>query len=98
MSYRRRTRATAPRWLYLISFVAITLLALALMLSKVFGWIDGMGSVANYIERIALAFAIVVPAFLSYYQARSMNLGWFVVWIISIILVIVFYILAWMPF
>ncbi|MCL2062008.1 MAG: hypothetical protein FWH03_05220 [Firmicutes bacterium] len=104
---RRRTVRTSrgsTGWLQLFSFIAIMLLALALMLSWLLmalgvgthvaglGWGAGF---AGWLSRIAIAMALTVPMFLSYYEARRQGTVWFVLWVIAIILVVVFYVLGW---
>ena len=87
--------------LAILSFIAILLLGLALMLGMVFGWIGNMNGFRGWIERIALAIAIVVPLILSgryairRWRDRSRSgTVWFVLWIIAVILVVVFYVLG----
>lgn len=98
MSRRTTTSRSTPGWLKLFSFIAVMLLGLALVISVVLGkWIhvSGAVSVAKWIEKIAIAIALVVPLFLSYYEARyNKSQVWFILWIIAVILIVVFYILA----
>ncbi len=81
-------------WLALFSFIAVMLLGLALAISLVLGkWVNGAESVAAWIQRIAIAIALVVPLIYSYYEARRHGTVWFVLWVIAVILIVVFYIL-----
>ena len=91
---RRRSGGGTGQWMPFLSFVAILLLGLALMLIFTIGRVWGdFASIGRIIERIAIAIALIVPLILSYYEARSRGTVWFVLWVISMILVIVFYIL-----
>lgn len=82
-------------WLALFSFVAVMLLGLALMLSFIFSKLNiGGASLPGIIERIGLGIALIAPAVLSYREARKQSTGWFVLWVIAVILVVVFYILG----
>lgn len=94
---KRSSSRSSGSWLALFSFVAVMLLGLALVLSFVFGWIDGMGNVVGYIERVALGIAICIPLVLSYHEARRKSQTWFILWVIATVLVVVFYILGWVP-
>lgn len=92
----RRTVRSNTGWLSLVSFIAVMLLGLALLISficKVTKLNDG--NISYYIERVAFAIAIIVPVFLSYYEARRKTTGWFVCWIIATVLIVIFYILNW---
>ena len=80
-------------WLALFSFVAVMLLGLALMISFICSALDGNESVSSFIERIAFGIAMVVPAVMSYREARRKTSVWFVLWVIAVVLVVVFYIL-----
>lgn len=84
-------------WLALFSFVAVMLLALALVLSFIFGWIDAVAGAAAYIERVAMGIAISVPLVLSYREARRQSQTWFIIWVVAAVLVVIFYILGWVP-
>lgn len=81
-------------WLSLFSFVAIMLLGLALMLAFIFDALKVNESISTWIERIALAIAMIVPAVMSYREARKKTTVWFVLWVIAVVLVVVFYILG----
>ena len=96
MARRSSSRSTGS-WLALFSFIAVMLLGLALVLSFVFGWIDGMGGIVGYIERVALGIAICIPLVLSYHEARRKSQTWFILWVVATVLVVVFYILGWTP-
>ena len=91
MARRSSSRSTGS-WLALFSFIAVMLLGLALVLSFVFGWID-----VGYIERVALGIAICIPLVLSYHEARRKSQTWFILWVVATVLVVVFYILGWIP-
>jgi ABC-type xylose transport system permease subunit len=69
------------------------LLGLALLLSWILSALGLSTDVARWIENIAIAIALIIPLFLSYYEARRRGTAWFVLWIIAVILVIVFYVL-----
>ena len=96
MARRSSSRSTGS-WLALFSFIAVMLLGLALVLSFVFGWIDGMGGIVGYIERVALGIAICIPLVLSYHEARRKSQTWFILWVVATVRVVVFYILGWIP-
>ena len=96
MARRSSSRSTGS-WLALFSFIAVMLLGLALVLSFVFGWIDGMGGIVGYIKRVALGIAICIPLVLSYHEARRKSQTWFILWVVATVLVVVFYILGWIP-
>ena len=99
MSRRHRNRGGrgSGDLLALLAFIAIMLLGLALMLRFILGAIDSVNDgISGWIERVALAIAIFIPALLSYREARRRGTVWFVLWVIAIILVVVFYILAWL--
>ena len=96
MARRSSSRSTGS-WLALFSFIAVMLLGLALVLSFVFGLFVGMGGVVGYIERVALGIAICIPLVLSYHEARRKSQTWFILWVVATVLVVVFYILGWIP-
>lgn len=92
----RRTVRSNTGWLSLLSFIAVMLLGLALTISFICNATKlDTGKIASYIERVALAIAIIVPVFLSYYEARRKTTVWFVLWVIATVLIVVFYILNW---
>ncbi len=89
----RYTNSGGGGWLKLLAFIAVMLLGLALMLSFILNKLGLATDVASWIERVAVAIALVTPLFLSYYKARSLGTAWFVLWIIATVLVVVFYVL-----
>lgn len=94
MARRSTTRSTGG-WLSFFSFLAIMLLGLALAISFICSQLGVNEQISNWIERIAFGIAIVVPVFMSYYEARRKTTVWFVLWVIATVLVVVFYILRW---
>jgi hypothetical protein len=71
------------------------LAGLGLAISLVLGeYIDVTGAkdIANWIQSVAIAIALIVPMCYSYYYVRGKSSAWFVLWIIAIILMVVFYI------
>lgn len=92
----RRTVRSNSSWLSVLSYVAVMLLGLALTITFICKMTKlSAGNVPYYIERVALAIAIIVPVFLSYYEARRKTTVWFVLWVIATVLIVVFYILNW---
>jgi len=98
---RRSSRGSSETWhiLAVMSFIAVLLLGLALMLGVIFSRTGGGGNFANWIERIAIGIAIIVPIIMSGYFAISQwrsgkksGVVWFVLWIIALVLVVVFYV------
>ena len=95
------TRGTGD-FLTFLSFLAIMLLGLALALAALFNWLAGLETfsfeigrtLAHWIERIAIAIALVIPLALSFREARARGTAWFVLWIIAVLLVVSCYILG----
>ncbi len=83
--------AKSSGWLINLSaFVAVILIGLSLILSK----IGALGSVANAFLVIANVIAYLVVSVVSFfYVANKKNVWLWVVWIISIVLIILFYVL-----
>lgn len=95
MARRSGSGRSTGGWLRFFAFVSIMLLGLALAISFIFNRLGVAESISTWITRIALGIAILIPAFLSYYEARNKSTVWFVLWIIAVVLVAVFYILPW---
>jgi hypothetical protein len=110
MARRTTRRSSGGRgtgdFLIFLSFVAVLLLGLALALSftlRALYEAPGVHFTTNahdIIERVAIALALSIPLFLSYREARLRGRGWFICWIIAVILIIVSYVLAivWITF
>lgn len=100
MAKKTKTRTTYTRsagsWLSVFSYIAVMLLGLGITISVVFGWINNatINGVAAWIKHIAIAIALIVPLFYSYYEARRHGTTWFILWIVAVILVVVFYVLG----
>lgn len=91
---RRSSHQQVPSWLYKLSFLSVMLLALALAVAGIFGFIESLKIVAYWIEKVALLFAVIVPCFMSYYHARVKTKGWYYLWIAAVIIVAVCYVLV----
>lgn len=78
----------------LIALVAVMLLALAFMVSFIFGWIDAVRSVAGIITKIATAIALIITIAASYPAARRRGKTWFILWLVAAIIVFAAYILG----
>lgn len=83
----------APKWLRTLAFVSVMIMGLGIAVATILGKISSdFSRVGNWIQRIAIAIGLIVPMFWSYYEARMRGTVWFVLWIISIILIVVFYV------
>ena len=84
------------------AFVAVMMLAVALVISLILGPsglnVSGAEGVARWIRDIAIAIALIIPLIMSFRYAisrwregRRAGVVWFVLWIVAIILIVVFY-------
>ena len=74
----------------LCAFVAVVLIGLSLILSK----IGALGEVANAFMVIANVIAYIVVSVVSvFYVARKKNIWLWIIWIVAIVLIVVSYIL-----
>ena len=96
MATRRTSTHTysIPRMLRMLSFVSVMLLGLAITISAILGWIGTAAKIAGYIREIALLIGIIVLCWYSYYDAVTRTRGWFIAWVIAVVLIVVFYILG----
>jgi len=100
MSNRRR--GGTGDGLSFFSLIIIIVLGAALATSLTLGIIhasvrtagtEWLMHVAFWTERIAVAFALVIPIMFSYREARARGTAMFIVWIISVIIIAVVYLL-----
>ncbi len=97
----RRTVYTysARSWMFPLSFWLVVIIGAAMALVAIMHLI-GVGAfdaAANWIKSICTAIALIIPVVMSYQVARHKGTGWFVLWIIFVILIIFGVILAPMP-
>lgn len=83
--------AKSSGWLVNLSaFVAVVLIGISLMLSK----INAMGQVANAFLIIANVISYLVVCVVSFfYIARKKNVWLWIVWVVSIVLIIISYVI-----
>ena len=94
MSRKERRKGGSGDFLAFLSFVAVLLLGLALLLSWVLSFFELSTTIAGWISSIAIGIALIVPLFLSFREARARGNVWFILWIIAALLVAAFYILT----
>lgn len=78
-----------------LSYIAVALIAVALILSKIFGSFDGLMSVASAMTLVAQIIAYSIVAVYAYSYARTKkHIAWMIAYIIFVIAIIVFLILG----
>ena len=78
-----------------LSYIAVALIAVALVLFKIFSSFDGLTSIANAMEKVAQIIAYSIVAVYAYSYARSKkHIGWMIAYIIFVIAIIVFLVLG----
>ena len=98
MATRRTSRRTytysIPSFLRTLSYVVVLLLALAITIGAILGWWKEFAQIAGYIKGIAMTIGLIVLCWYSYYDARTRNSTWFIIWVVAVVIVIVFQILC----
>ena len=81
-----------------IAFIAVVLMGIWLAIHFIInqtGWVTLEGRMVNLLNFVAIALGAVVALYYSYFWARNAKWkGWFIVWVIALILVVVFLILG----
>lgn len=80
----RITLAKFSWWMVVIIGVVMCVLGICKMIG-----VSGLDSAGKYIINVCCALALIVPLILSYRVARGKSTGWFVFWIICVILIVV---------
>lgn len=80
-------------WLALFSYIAVMLLGLSLAITLVVTKvIPESASLAQKISKIAIGISLIPVMVLSYRESRKQKQVWFILWVISVVLVAVFYV------
>lgn len=79
------------KFLNVLAYISIVLVAAALVLSKILGWAKAGADVASAVRLIANILAYFVTAIAAFYYVRSKKNIWFtIVYIVALVLIIVF--------
>jgi|GEM_PF-1460639 len=96
---RRTRRAGSGDFLAIFSLIIIIVLGFALATVLTFRLLghftpapQALLSVALWVERLMIALALSIPLVFSFREAKLRGGAWFVLWIISLILIIVCYV------
>lgn len=76
--------------LNLLSYFAVIMVGVALLVSWALGFIDGAGKVAGALRVIAEVLSYVVLACYSFSFARAKGVWWLVAWAVAVVLIVVF--------
>ncbi len=78
-----------------LAYVAIALIAVALILGWLFGAVGLSSAVVSAMQTVAQVIAYAITAVFAFYYAKSRkNIGWMIAYIIFVIAIIVFFILG----
>lgn len=79
------------KFLNVLAYVSIVLVAVALVVSKILGWAEAGQSIASAMRLVANILAYLITAIAAYYYVRSKKNVWFtIIYIVSLVLIIVF--------
>ena len=79
------------KFLNILAYVSIVLVAVALVISKILGWAKAGEDIASAMQLVANILAYFITAIAAFYYVRNKKNVWVtVVYIVSLILIIVF--------
>lgn len=85
------------RWRHFVNFlayIAVIMIGVALALSFILSKVGISSTIVDSISKVAYALACVIVCIASFYYARSKRNAWFfILWIISTVLIVVFMVL-----
>ena len=78
-----------------LSYIAVALIAVALILGKIFSAFDLSSSLVGAMTLVAQIIAYSIVAIYAYFYARSRkHIGWMIAYIIFVIAIIIFFVLG----
>ncbi len=79
------------KFLNILAYISIVLVAVALVLSKILGWAKAGQDIASAMQLVANILAYFITAIAAFYYVRSKKNIWFtIVYIVCLVLIIVF--------
>lgn len=79
------------KFLNILAYISIVLVAVALVLAKVLGWAKAGQDIASAMRLVANVIAYLITAIAAFYYVRSKKNIWFtIVYIVALVLIIVF--------
>ena len=72
-----------------MAFVALCIAGIALLVSKILGWLNAGVQFANILNQVAYVLAFVVTAVAAFYYVRTKrSVAWTVIYVLAVLLVV----------